>query len=79
MTSVARFRTPQTIPFSNGSRLFCSSVPLQFPLSTVLQCSSHQDNKRLFGFILQAAGGRVVCYIFESNNDGEKVARALVC
>lgn len=50
---------------------------LQFPLSTVVQCSSHQDNKRLFGFVLQSTGGRgdgrAVCYIFESNNDGEKV------
>ncbi|KAM9364428.1 DCC-interacting protein 13-alpha [Pholidichthys leucotaenia] len=46
---------------------------LRFPLSSVLQCSSHQDNKRLFGFVLQTAGGRVVCYIFESNNDGEKI------
>ena len=44
----------------------------------MIQCSSHQDNKRLFGFVLQAVGGRgdsrAVCYIFESNNDGEKVA-----
>ncbi|XP_073326268.1 DCC-interacting protein 13-alpha [Pagrus major] len=50
---------------------------LRFSLSTVLQCSSHQDNKRLFGFVLQPAGGRgdsrAVCYIFESNNDGEKI------
>ncbi|KAF7655631.1 hypothetical protein LDENG_00052960 [Lucifuga dentata] len=46
---------------------------LRFPLSNVVQCSSHQDNKRLFGFILQSAGGRGVCYIFESNNDGEKI------
>uniref|UniRef100_A0A668RVA7 PID domain-containing protein n=1 Tax=Oreochromis aureus TaxID=47969 RepID=A0A668RVA7_OREAU len=50
---------------------------LRFPLSTVVQCSSHQDNKRLFGFVLQTASGRgdsrVVCYIFESNNDGEKI------
>lgn len=58
---------------------------LQFPITSVLQCSSHQDNKRLFGFVLQAAGGgrgdsRTVCYIFESNNDGEKVVnpRSLV-
>ncbi|XP_074493700.1 DCC-interacting protein 13-alpha [Sebastes fasciatus] len=50
---------------------------LRFPLSSVLQCSSHQDNKRLFGFVLQSAGeegdSRAVCYIFESNNDGEKI------
>uniref|UniRef100_A0A8C6P4Y4 Adaptor protein, phosphotyrosine interacting with PH domain and leucine zipper 1 n=1 Tax=Nothobranchius furzeri TaxID=105023 RepID=A0A8C6P4Y4_NOTFU len=42
---------------------------LRFPLSSVVQCSSHQDNKRLFGFVLQAAGergdGRAVCYIFD--------------
>lgn len=57
-------------------RIF-SSLLLQFPLATVLQCASHQDNRRLFGFILQSVGGRgdsrAVCYIFESNNDGEKV------
>lgn len=50
---------------------------LRFPLATVLQCASHQENKRLFGFILQSLGGRgdsrAVCYIFESNNDGEKI------
>uniref|UniRef100_A0A667XNN3 Adaptor protein, phosphotyrosine interaction, PH domain and leucine zipper containing 1 n=1 Tax=Myripristis murdjan TaxID=586833 RepID=A0A667XNN3_9TELE len=50
---------------------------LRFPLSSVVQCSSHQDNKRLFGFVLQTPGGqsdgRAICYIFESNNDGEKV------
>ncbi|CAF96165.1 unnamed protein product [Tetraodon nigroviridis] len=49
----------------------------QFPLASVLQCSSHQDNKRLFGFVLQAAAAqgdtRAVCYIFESNNEGEKI------
>ncbi|XP_068170611.1 DCC-interacting protein 13-alpha [Antennarius striatus] len=50
---------------------------LRFPLSTVLQFSAHPDNKRLSGFILQSPGGRVdsrfICYIFESNNDGEKI------
>ncbi|TMS19661.1 DCC-interacting protein 13-alpha [Larimichthys crocea] len=54
---------------------------LRFPLSTVVQCSSHQDNKRLFGFVLQPAGGRgdsrAVCYIFESNNDGEKICDSI--
>ncbi|XP_054906112.1 DCC-interacting protein 13-alpha isoform X2 [Poeciliopsis prolifica] len=54
---------------------------LRFPLSSVVQCASHQDNKRLFGFVLQAAGGRgdsrVVCYIFESNNDGEKICDSI--
>uniref|UniRef100_A0A669EE35 Adaptor protein, phosphotyrosine interaction, PH domain and leucine zipper containing 1 n=1 Tax=Oreochromis niloticus TaxID=8128 RepID=A0A669EE35_ORENI len=54
---------------------------LRFPLSTVVQCSSHQDNKRLFGFVLQTASGRgdsrVVCYIFESNNDGEKICDSI--
>uniref|UniRef100_A0A4W4FCU7 PH domain-containing protein n=1 Tax=Electrophorus electricus TaxID=8005 RepID=A0A4W4FCU7_ELEEL len=50
-----------------------------FPLSGVVLCASHQENKRLFGFVLQTVGGRVdgrpvaTCYIFESNNDGEKV------
>ncbi|TSM44159.1 DCC-interacting protein 13-alpha [Bagarius yarrelli] len=52
---------------------------LRFPLSSVVMCASHQENKRLFGFVLHSAGGRVdgrpvtVCYIFESNNDGEKI------
>ncbi|XP_028303763.1 DCC-interacting protein 13-alpha isoform X2 [Gouania willdenowi] len=50
---------------------------LMFPLSSVMQSSSHQDNKRLFGFILQVPGergdSRALCYIFESNDDGEKI------
>ncbi|XP_043107670.1 DCC-interacting protein 13-alpha isoform X1 [Puntigrus tetrazona] len=52
---------------------------LRFPLSSVVLCASHQENKRLFGFVLKTAGGRVdgrpvtVCYVFESNNDGEKI------
>uniref|UniRef100_A0A8C8MGM9 DCC-interacting protein 13-alpha n=1 Tax=Oncorhynchus tshawytscha TaxID=74940 RepID=A0A8C8MGM9_ONCTS len=52
---------------------------LRFPLSSVVLCAAHQENKRLFGFVLQTAEGRVdgrpiiVCYIFESNNDGEKI------
>ncbi|XP_044066344.1 DCC-interacting protein 13-alpha [Siniperca chuatsi] len=54
---------------------------LRFPLSSVVQCLSHQDNKRLFGFVLQTAGGqgdnRAVCYIFESNNDGEKICDSI--
>ncbi|XP_029682641.1 DCC-interacting protein 13-alpha [Takifugu rubripes] len=54
---------------------------LRFPLSTVHQSSSHQDNKRLFGFVLQsgAAQGdnRAVCYIFESNNEGEKICDSI--
>lgn len=51
----------------------------QFPLSSIVLCATHQENKRLFGFVLQTAGGRVdgrpvtVCYVLESNNDGEKV------
>lgn len=54
---------------------------LRFPLSTVIQSASHQDNKRLFGFVLQPGGGRgdsrAVCYIFESNNDGEKICDSI--
>ncbi|KAK7127381.1 hypothetical protein R3I93_020081 [Phoxinus phoxinus] len=52
---------------------------LRFSLSSVVLCASHQENKRLFGFVLQTAGGRVdgrpvtVCYVFESNNDGEQI------
>ncbi|XP_028262299.1 DCC-interacting protein 13-alpha [Parambassis ranga] len=54
---------------------------LRFLLSSVVQCASHQDNKRLFGFVLQSTGGRddsrAVCYIFESNNDGEKICDSI--
>ncbi|XP_049589464.1 DCC-interacting protein 13-alpha [Syngnathus scovelli] len=54
---------------------------LRFPLSSVLQSSSHQDNKRLFGFILYSgsghADGRAVCYILESNDDGEKICDSI--
>lgn len=56
---------------------------LRFPLSSVVLCASHQENKRLFGFVLQTAGGRAdgqpvtVCYIFESNNDGEKICDSI--
>lgn len=51
----------------------------QFPLPNVVLYATHQENKRLFGFVLRTSGGRVesrqtsVCYIFESNNEGEKV------
>ncbi|XP_041639217.1 DCC-interacting protein 13-alpha [Cheilinus undulatus] len=54
---------------------------LRFSLSSVIQSASHQDNKRLFGFVLQPGGGRgdsrAVCYIFESNNDGEKICDSI--
>ncbi|MEE6501784.1 hypothetical protein FKM82_004320 [Ascaphus truei] len=52
---------------------------LRFPLPNVVLCATHQENKRLFGFVLRTAGGRAegrpvsVCYIFESNNEGEKI------
>ncbi|CAM5154457.1 unnamed protein product [Natator depressus] len=52
---------------------------LRFPLPSVVLCATHQENKRLFGFVLRSSGGRVeghttsVCYIFESNNEGEKI------
>uniref|UniRef100_A0A8C5FB73 HESX homeobox 1 n=1 Tax=Gadus morhua TaxID=8049 RepID=A0A8C5FB73_GADMO len=49
---------------------------LRFPLQSVLHSASHQDNKRLLGFLLDSkdhSGSRTVCYIFETNNDGEKV------
>uniref|UniRef100_A0A8C9TMN2 Adaptor protein, phosphotyrosine interaction, PH domain and leucine zipper containing 1 n=1 Tax=Scleropages formosus TaxID=113540 RepID=A0A8C9TMN2_SCLFO len=56
---------------------------LRFPLSSVVLCASHQENKRLFGFVLQMGGGGraegqlgSICYIFESNNDGEKGRKA---
>ncbi|XP_048879137.1 DCC-interacting protein 13-alpha isoform X1 [Brienomyrus brachyistius] len=56
---------------------------LRFPLSSVVLCTSHQENKRLFGFVLQTGAGRAddqpatVCYIFESNNDGEKICDSI--
>ncbi|RXM94486.1 DCC-interacting protein 13-alpha [Acipenser ruthenus] len=52
---------------------------LRFPLSSVVLCASHQENKRLLGFVLQCSGSRAegrpvsVCYVFESNNEGEKI------
>ncbi|KAM9276736.1 DCC-interacting protein 13-alpha isoform 1-T1 [Morus bassanus] len=52
---------------------------LRFPLPNVVLYATHQENKRLFGFVLRTSGGRVesrqtsVCYIFESNNEGEKI------
>eukprot|EP00069_Balaena_mysticetus_P007689 bmy_05648T0 len=52
---------------------------LMFPLPSVVLYATHQENKRLFGFVLRTSGGRSesnlssVCYIFESNNEGEKV------
>uniref|UniRef100_A0A8C9AG59 Adaptor protein, phosphotyrosine interacting with PH domain and leucine zipper 1 n=1 Tax=Prolemur simus TaxID=1328070 RepID=A0A8C9AG59_PROSS len=51
---------------------------LTFPLPCVVLYATHQENKRLFGFVLRTSGGRSesnlssVCYIFESNNEGEK-------
>ncbi|XP_072296069.1 DCC-interacting protein 13-alpha [Eucyclogobius newberryi] len=51
---------------------------LRFLLPAVLQCQSHQDNKRLFGFVLQTnKDARSICYIFESNNDGEKICDSI--
>ena len=50
-----------------------------FPLPYVVLYATHQENKRLFGFILWTSGGRnesnlsSVCYIFESNNEGGKI------
>ncbi|KAG8431901.1 hypothetical protein GDO86_019533 [Hymenochirus boettgeri] len=52
---------------------------LRFPLPNVVLYATHQENKRLFGFVLRTAGSRAegrpvsVCYIFESNNEGEKI------
>ncbi|OXB54866.1 hypothetical protein ASZ78_010640 [Callipepla squamata] len=52
----------------------------QFPLPNVVLYATHQENKRLFGFVLRTSGGRVdsrqtsICYIFESNNEGEKIS-----
>uniref|UniRef100_A0A8U7P4W5 Adaptor protein, phosphotyrosine interacting with PH domain and leucine zipper 1 n=1 Tax=Corvus moneduloides TaxID=1196302 RepID=A0A8U7P4W5_CORMO len=51
---------------------------LRFPLPNVVLYATHQENKRLFGFVLRTSGGRAesrqtsICYIFESNNEGEK-------
>ncbi|KAM5231493.1 DCC-interacting protein 13-alpha isoform 3-T4 [Hipposideros larvatus] len=52
---------------------------LTFPLPSVVLYATHLENKRLFGFVLRTSGGRSesnlssVCYIFESNNEGEKI------
>ncbi|XP_048211751.1 DCC-interacting protein 13-alpha isoform X2 [Perognathus longimembris pacificus] len=56
---------------------------LTFPLPCVVLYATHQENKRLFGFVLRTSGGRSesnlssVCYIFESNNEGEKICDAV--
>uniref|UniRef100_UPI00358EBCB2 DCC-interacting protein 13-alpha isoform X2 n=1 Tax=Myxine glutinosa TaxID=7769 RepID=UPI00358EBCB2 len=57
-----------------------------FPVDQVGACASHKDNPRLFGFIMHGIGGRQTagesrvgqvvqpsCYVFESNNEGEKI------
>ncbi|NXA45277.1 DP13A protein, partial [Nothocercus julius] len=52
---------------------------LRFPLPNVVLYATHQENRRLFGFVLRTAASRMeshhtsVCYIFESNNEGEKI------
>uniref|UniRef100_UPI00398EC4C3 DCC-interacting protein 13-alpha isoform X1 n=1 Tax=Pristiophorus japonicus TaxID=55135 RepID=UPI00398EC4C3 len=52
---------------------------LRFPLQNVVLCATHKENKRLFGFVLHTGGNRIegrpisVCYVFESNNEGEKI------
>uniref|UniRef100_A0A6I8PKM6 DCC-interacting protein 13-alpha n=1 Tax=Ornithorhynchus anatinus TaxID=9258 RepID=A0A6I8PKM6_ORNAN len=52
---------------------------LRFSLSSIVLCATHQENKRLLGFVLRTSGGRIenhptlICYIFESNNEGEKI------
>ncbi|XP_044307156.1 DCC-interacting protein 13-alpha isoform X1 [Varanus komodoensis] len=52
---------------------------LRFPLPNIVLYATHQENKRLFGFVLRTSAGRAdsrptsVCYIFESNNEGEKI------
>ncbi|KYO29765.1 DCC-interacting protein 13-alpha [Alligator mississippiensis] len=52
---------------------------LRFSLPNIALYATHQENKRLFGFVLRTSGGRAesrptsVCYIFESNNEGEKI------
>ncbi|KAF3856758.1 hypothetical protein F7725_017481 [Dissostichus mawsoni] len=52
----------------------CDCLKLIDPQTQVTRL---RDNKRLFGLVLQPAGepgdSRAVCYIFESNNDGEKI------
>ncbi|XP_072438439.1 DCC-interacting protein 13-alpha isoform X2 [Chiloscyllium punctatum] len=54
-------------------------IRLRFPLQNVVLCATHKENKRLFGFVLHTGGSRVegrpvsICYVFESNNEGEKI------
>ncbi|NXW00330.1 DP13A protein, partial [Fregetta grallaria] len=76
-----KFRSPPSFRNENA-KYFNISIfdPFwQFPLPNVVLYATHQENKRLFGFVLRTSGGRVesrqasVCYIFESNNEGEKI------
>lgn len=52
---------------------------LRFPLHKVVLCATHKENRRLYGFVLHTGGNRTegrslsVCYVFESNNEGEKI------
>ncbi|XP_050568763.1 DCC-interacting protein 13-alpha-like [Cygnus atratus] len=59
--------------------LEAQNLKQKFPLPNVVLYATHQETKRLFGFVLKTSGGRVdnrqtsICYIFESNNEREKI------
>ncbi|XP_012886172.1 PREDICTED: DCC-interacting protein 13-alpha [Dipodomys ordii] len=75
----------RTNPFgeSGGNTKSETEGITNFPLPYVVLYATHQENKRLFGFVLRTSGGRSesnlssVCYIFESNNEGEKICDAV--
>ncbi|KAG2471220.1 DP13A protein, partial [Polypterus senegalus] len=85
--SIANFLSEYELVFLAGFSLYIRRLidpqtqvtRLRFPLQNVVLCTTHQENKRLFGFVLRVAGsgndGRPisVCYVFESNNEGEKM------
>lgn len=52
-----------------------------FELSSVTQFAAHQENKRLFGFVIRVPESMgeesLSTYIFESNSDGEKICYAI--
>lgn len=56
---------------------------ISFPLSDVPLSASHQDNKRLIGFVARAPdlhmenGASLNCCIFETNDDGNEICSVI--
>ncbi|EHB16324.1 DCC-interacting protein 13-beta [Heterocephalus glaber] len=63
------------------SQALSVSLSPQFELTSVTQFAAHQENRRLFGFVVrmpESTGGESLsAYIFESNSEGEKICYAV--